>query len=63
MNTLRVESVARKLDVSRGTVWRYTRSLEGFPQPFKLGPRTTVWSEQAIEDFLITRMQGVCNET
>lgn len=29
--------VAEMLSVSRNTVWRWARQLEGFPQPYKIG--------------------------
>jgi prophage regulatory protein len=42
--------VARRLGVSRPTVWRWTR--EGnFPRPVRLGPATTRWRLADIEEW------------
>lgn len=42
MKYLRVKSVAKQLDVSVSTVWRFTK--QGIlPKPIKLASRTTVW--------------------
>lgn len=62
MNTLRVGSVARKLDVSVSTVWRFVKVVPRFPKPFKLGPSTTVWSEQELDEYLLINKQGECDE-
>lgn len=43
------------LPISRSTWWSKVRSGE-FPQPIKLGPRTTAWRAQDIAD-LITRFE------
>ncbi len=39
------------LPVSPATLWRWT-SEGKFPQPFKLGPNTTVWDLDEIEAFV-----------
>lgn len=39
------------LPISAATVWRMVATGE-FPQPMKLGPRTTVWSMEDIEAWL-----------
>ena len=43
------------LPISRSTWWSKVRSGE-FPQPIKLGPRTTAWRAQDIAD-LISRFE------
>jgi predicted DNA-binding transcriptional regulator AlpA len=39
------------LPVSPATIWRWVR--EGhFPEPFKLGPYTTVWNAEEVDAFV-----------
>ncbi len=39
------------LPISDATLWRWCR--EGrFPQPFKLGPQTTVWCAGEVDQFI-----------
>lgn len=47
-----------KLPVSPATIWRWVRAGQ-FPQPFKLGPATTVWDADQVEAFLAQRSGGV----
>jgi len=39
------------LPLSPATLWRWVKSGE-FPQPFKLGLNTTVWSVADVDDWL-----------
>jgi prophage regulatory protein len=48
MKYLRVKSVARNLDVSTATVWRYVQQ-NILPKPIKLSARTTVWRADDID--------------
>jgi prophage regulatory protein len=40
-----------RLPVSPATLWRWIKEGK-FPQPFKLGPNTTVWDLDQIEAFV-----------
>jgi len=51
MNFLRVNDVADKLQVSRATVWAWSKAGK-FPKPVKLGAGVTRWSEQDINDWI-----------
>ena len=55
MKTLRDTSVAAKLDMSPQQVWVLTKTDPGFPKPFKLSPRVTVWDEADINRWLATK--------
>ena len=45
------KGVAGVLPVGPATIWRWAR--EGrFPQPFKLGPATTVWDATEVDAFV-----------
>ncbi|MRW83025.1 AlpA family phage regulatory protein [Pseudoduganella sp. FT26W] len=47
-----------KLPVSPATVWRWVREGKvGFPAPFKLAERVTVWDADEIDAF-IARQAG-----
>ena len=39
------------LPISPATLWRMVKQGK-FPQPFKLGPRITVWDADEVEAFL-----------
>jgi len=39
------------LPVSAPTIWRWVK-IGKFPQPLKLGPQTTAWPLEAVEQFL-----------
>lgn len=45
------QEVAKVLTVSRSTVWNWTKTLESFPQPIKIGGATR-WREEDIWDFV-----------
>jgi len=45
---LRVKSVAKQLDVSEATVWRFVQQ-NILPKPIKLSARTTVWRADDID--------------
>jgi predicted DNA-binding transcriptional regulator AlpA len=48
---LTVKEVMRIVNISRSTWWRGVK--EGrYPQPIRLGTRTTRWSEEEIMDFI-----------
>jgi prophage regulatory protein len=45
------------LPVSAPTIWRWVK-LGTFPPPIRLGPQTTAWPVEAIEEFIRQRAQG-----
>jgi prophage regulatory protein len=51
--SLRPKQAAAFLGISPATLWRWTkeRKKEGFPQPVRLGPRTTVFVEEQLASF------------
>jgi predicted DNA-binding transcriptional regulator AlpA len=51
MNFLRVNDVADKLQVSRATIWAWSKAGK-FPKPVKLGAGVTRWSEQDVDDWI-----------
>ena len=56
MNYLRVSNVAKKLDVSKATIYRFVR--KGLlPPPIKLSTGTSVWPVSDINAF-IEKMRG-----
>jgi prophage regulatory protein len=40
---LRVKQAAALLGIGESTIWRWVKERPGFPQPFKIGSRVTVW--------------------
>lgn len=46
------------LPVSQATIWRWVRDKK-FPAPFKLGEGTTVWSAEAVEEFVVAQQSGI----
>jgi len=53
---LRVKSVAKRLDVSKSTIWRLVqRGI--LPKPLKLSQRTTVWKAEDV-DAAIEKIAG-----
>lgn len=60
MKTLRVASVAQKLDLGVSTVWKLLKQDPTFPRPFRMSDAVgaTVWVEHEIDAWLLTRMQS-----
>lgn len=48
---LRLKGVLQKVPVGKSTWWEGVRAGR-FPQPVKLGPRTTCWKESEIDDLI-----------
>ncbi|MFX4211996.1 helix-turn-helix transcriptional regulator [Aliarcobacter butzleri] len=48
---IRAKDVAKKLDISIGTVWLYTKK-NILPKPIKLSQRVTVWDEEEIDKLI-----------
>ena len=49
---LRPSSAASKLNIALSTLWLRVKTDPHFPRPFKLGPRTTVFYEHELDQFL-----------
>lgn len=47
-----VEQVAKKLTVSKATVWRYVASNPAFPRPIKLSPGCVRWRAHEIDHWM-----------
>jgi len=43
--------VAAVMSVSRNTIWRWVRGLEGFPQPVKIGG-VTRWRKADLDKYI-----------
>jgi len=60
---VRISSIASRpghagmLPVTAGTIWRWVKSGH-FPAPVPLGPQTTAWPVEVVEDWLKQRAQG-----
>jgi len=48
---LRLKQVLQIIPVGKSTWWAGVKSGR-FPQPTKLGPKTTVWSASSIREFI-----------
>ncbi|MCK9505929.1 MAG: AlpA family phage regulatory protein [Porticoccaceae bacterium] len=53
----RPNATAQYLGVSLATCWRWAKERPGFPQPKKLGPRTTAWDLNDIDAFLAAEQE------
>jgi len=53
--TIRIKDLAVKLQVSPPTIWKYVREMPGFPQPYKLSEKVTVWDGAEVELWLTNR--------
>ena len=49
---LRVKEVAALIGISKSSVWSYTKRLDGFPQPFKIGKNVTVWRLSEVQNWM-----------
>lgn len=54
---LRPVQTAQKLGIGLSTVWAKVKTDPLFPQPIKIGPRTTVFLEAELDQYL-----AVCAE-
>jgi len=53
------QAVAKRYSVSRPTIWRWTNTLLGFPQPIKLSGGTTRWKLADLQAFDRSRPAGL----
>ena len=59
---LRIDEVMARLSISRSSFLEGCRTGR-FPQPIKIGPRTTVWKAEDIDSFIENLgKQGADNE-
>ena len=49
---IRPAQAAQKLGIGLSTLWRRVKTAPNFPQPFKHGPRTTVFFEDQLDEWL-----------
>lgn len=54
MRFLRIPELARRLGVSRTTLWRWERA-QLLPPRRRIGPNSVGWLEAEIEEFLASR--------
>ncbi|TGD61190.1 AlpA family phage regulatory protein [Tabrizicola sp. WMC-M-20] len=52
------QAVAKRYGVSRPTIWRWTNTLSGFPQPIKLSGGTTRWKLADLQTFDRSRSES-----
>ncbi|WP_081071966.1 helix-turn-helix transcriptional regulator [Burkholderia cepacia] len=52
---LRPAQAATKLGIGLSSLWAKAKHEAGFPQPLKLGPRTTVFLEQELDAYLLNK--------
>jgi prophage regulatory protein len=50
--TLRPAKAAEKLQIGLSSVWWKVKNDPTFPRPFKLSPRTTVFYEHELDEYL-----------
>lgn len=59
---LRLQEVLNRVPISKSSWWEGCRTGR-FPQPIKIGPRTTVWRAEDIDAFIDSLgKQGADNE-
>lgn len=56
---VRPKQVCRLLSISRSTLWRLGRNPGGFPQPFRLSRRITVYRADEIQAWMDAQARGV----
>ncbi len=48
---LSIDEVAQRYGVSHATIWRWVKNDKHFPEPIKLSPGTSRWSENQLLEF------------
>ncbi len=54
MKVIRLPQVMAKTGWGRSTVWKKAKDGD-FPAPFKIGPRTTVWDDDEVNEWLLSQ--------
>lgn len=49
---IRPAKAAEKLAIGLSTLWLRVKTQPEFPKPFKLGPRTTIFFEDELDQYL-----------
>lgn len=52
---LRLRDVCHLTGASPASVWRWAKSDEHFPKPFKLSEAITCWDEAEVRNWLLSR--------
>ncbi len=60
-NILRFPEVARRTGISRTTIWRRERAND-FPRRVILGPNSTGWIEEEIDQWIASRPRGLSSQ-
>jgi prophage regulatory protein len=55
MKLLRLSEVLQKIPYSRSAIYRLIAAGE-FPPPSKIGPRTAVWTEDQVDEWIRTKI-------
>ena len=48
----RAKSACGHFQIARSTLWQWTKTRHGFPQPLKAGQKVTLFDISAIDEFL-----------
>lgn len=48
----RAKRTCEHFQIARSTLWQWTKSRDGFPQPLKAGEKVTLFDINAIDAFL-----------
>lgn len=48
----RAKAACAHFQIARSTLWQWTKSRQGFPQPLKAGEKVTLFDINAIDAFL-----------
>ncbi len=51
-NYARAKAACAHFQIARSTLWQWTKSRQGFPQPLKAGEKVTLFDINAIDAFL-----------
>lgn len=49
--------VGARYGVSRITIWRWSKEIESFPKPRKLGPNTSRWNASELDGYDRQKME------
>ncbi|WP_038719116.1 helix-turn-helix transcriptional regulator [Burkholderia pseudomallei] len=55
---LRPAAAAQKLGIGLSTLYAKVKNDATFPRPIKIGPRTTVFTESSLDNWMATRVQS-----
>lgn len=55
INLIRLPEVIKKVRLKKSSIYHLI-SLNQFPRPLKLGPRSVAWVESEIDEWIMTRI-------